>query len=501
MRGPSSLHVCAIAALAWLGCSSEPGEASGGSRGGSGATTHAGGSGGTTSGSGASNGSGGVSGSAGAGSGGGASGGASSGGAPGAPGTVALSDVCELEDSTNAWGPIERDQSNGEDAAHDGGPLTLNGTIYKKGLGVHAPSDVGFALGGGCSELTATVGIDDEMRAQGSVRFEVWGDGNRLFQSDVLTGSSEPLPVRVDVRGVSELRLVTNDDGGNGSDHADWADVSVVCDAAPPTDCAPTPPPIVAPAGYHLVWSDEFDVDGPPNPDNWSFEEGFVRNEEAQWYQPDNASVQAGYLIIEGRRERKTNPNYDPGATGGNAWKQTRQFAEYTSSSLHSRGKRSFRYGRIEMRGRLVAAQGLWPAFWTLGVAGEWPSCGEVDILEYYNSRIHANVATGTTTRWQAKWDSVNRLVSSFGDDDWDRKFHVWRMDWDDQTIQLYLDDELMNSTRLDDMLNPDGQSPFRQEHYVLVNLAIGGPNGGDPTNTPFPSRYEVDYVRVFQKD
>ena len=112
---------------------------------------------------------------------------------------------------------------------------------------------------------------------------------------------------------------------------------------------------------------------------------------------------------------------------------------------------------------------------------------------------MHANVASGTTTRWVAQWDSASVEVSSFGDDDWDAKFHVWTMDWDDQTITLYLDGVQMNTTNLDDMPNPDGQSPFRQPHYMLINLAIGGTAGGDPSGTEFPSRYEVDYVRVFQ--
>jgi hypothetical protein len=526
MRVRFILPVVALAALSCLGtaCSSDAGDEDGGSSSSGAAPSTGGATGSGSTGSGSATASDGGSGAGANTSGGAASGGANgtgstatSGGAtgsgsaaasggtggapPGAPGTVALSDVCAREDSTNAWGPFERNGSNGEEGENDGGPLTLGGTIYAQGFGVHAPSDLGFDLSGGCTTLTATVGIDDEMRSNGSVRFEVWGDGELLFQSEALTGSSAPLPIEVDVSGVSELRLVANDDGGNGSDHADWTNVMVECAAAPQADCAPETPAIVAPAGYHLVWSDEFDVDGAPSSVNWSFEEGFVRNEEAQWYQADNASVKAGYLIIEGRREQKPNPNYNPNATGGNAWKQTRQYAEYTSSSLHSRGKQSFQYGRFEMRARLVATQGLWPAFWTLGVAGEWPSCGEIDILEYYNSRVHANVATGTTTQWQAKWDSANRLVSSFNDDDWDRKFHVWRMDWDDQTIKLYLDDVEMNSTNLADMLNPNGESPFRQAHYILVNLAIGGPNGGDPSNTAFPTRYEVDYVRVFQKD
>jgi beta-glucanase (GH16 family) len=254
---------------------------------------------------------------------------------------------------------------------------------------------------------------------------------------------------------------------------------------------------IVPPPGYKLVWHDEFDVEGRPNPANWKYENGFVRNEELQWYQSDNARVEGGLLVIEGRRERVTNPNYHAGSSD---WKTNRQYAEYTSSSLLTSGLHSWQFGRLEMLGRIVAKAGLWPAWWTLGVNGEWPSNGEVDIMEYYNGKVLANVACGTTTRWTAKWDSTAKAVSSFGDPAWDTKFHLWRMDWDDQKIDLYLDDVLMNTTNLADMLNPDGNSPFRQQHYMILNLAIGGTNGGDPAATPFPTRYEVDYVRVFQK-
>ena len=254
---------------------------------------------------------------------------------------------------------------------------------------------------------------------------------------------------------------------------------------------------ITVPAGYRLVWSDEFDVDGRPSTANWRYEQGFVRNEEDQWYQQDNARVEGGVLIIEGRREQKANPNYQAGSSD---WKRNRQYAEYTSSSLNTSGLHSWQYGRFEMRGRIETRAGLWPAWWTLGVSGEWPSNGEVDIMEFYNSRILANVACGTATRYQAKWDSVTKTIASFNDPTWSSKFHVWRMDWDDTKIDLYVDDMLMNTTNLADMLNPNGQSPFRQPHYILVNLAIGGLNGGDPTGTPFPTRYEVDYVRVFQR-
>jgi beta-glucanase (GH16 family) len=255
---------------------------------------------------------------------------------------------------------------------------------------------------------------------------------------------------------------------------------------------------IVVPPGYRLVWSDEFDVDGAPSAANWSYEQGFVRNEEDQWYQSQNARVEGGVLVIEGRRERVMNPNYQAGSSD---WKRNRQYAEYTSTSMHTRGKRSFQFGRFEMRGRIPTGAGMWPAFWTLGNSGQWPSNGEVDVMEFYNSRVLFNVACGTQTAYTAKWDTVSRPISQLGDPDWASKFHVWVMVWDDAKIDLFLDDTLMNTTDLADMLNPDGRSPFRQQHYLLVNLAIGGMNGGDPSPTTFPVRYEVDYVRVFQAE
>jgi beta-glucanase (GH16 family) len=252
---------------------------------------------------------------------------------------------------------------------------------------------------------------------------------------------------------------------------------------------------IDVPAGYKLVWHEEFDVDGAPNPANWKFEKGFVRNEEAQWYQPNNASVQGGLLVIEARKERLTNPNY----TGKGDWKTTRQYAEYTSSSMHTNGLQTFQYGRFEMRGRIPTKAGMWPAWWTLGVSGEWPSNGEIDIMEFYQGKVLANVACGTSTRYSAKWDSVTKQISTLGAN-WSSEFHTWRMDWDDQQIVLYLDNQEMNTATLQSMLNADGTSPFKQKEYMLVNLAIGGMNGGDPSATTFPQRYEVDWIRVFQK-
>ncbi|CCH53874.1 glycoside hydrolase family 16 [Fibrisoma limi BUZ 3] len=250
---------------------------------------------------------------------------------------------------------------------------------------------------------------------------------------------------------------------------------------------------------WKLVWADEFNVDGPPDPANWTFEKGFVRNHERQWYQPDNARCRNGMLVIEGRRESRPNPDYQAGSTN---WKTGRSTIEYTSSSLKTAGLHSWQYGRFEMRGRIDTRPGLWPAFWTLGVAGEWPSNGEIDIMEYYRNMLLANIAWGTNKRYTAKWRTTTRAIESFNDPAWSKKFHVWRMDWDQTAISLYVDDLLLNRVELTETINGDGTNvnPFHQPHYLLLNLAIGGDNGGDPTATTFPSRFEVDYVRVYQR-
>lgn len=253
--------------------------------------------------------------------------------------------------------------------------------------------------------------------------------------------------------------------------------------------------------GYELVWADEFEVDGTPNPKNWVFEQGFVRNKELQWYQPQNAFVENGRLIIEGRRERKPNPNYEPGSDN---WKKKREFIEYTSSCVKTKGLHSWQYGRFEVKAKIQTKAGLWPAIWFLGVEGQWPSNGEIDLMEYYQGKILANVAWGTKRQWNAKWDATKTPMSKFNDPDWDSKFHIWRMDWDKDSIKLYLDGKLLNETDLTKAVNPTTKwgpkEPFQQPHYILLNLAIGGNAGGDPSKTEFPTRYEIEYVRVYQK-
>lgn len=251
------------------------------------------------------------------------------------------------------------------------------------------------------------------------------------------------------------------------------------------------------PGDYKLVWADEFNKTGMVDTSVWQFEKGFVRNNELQWYQPQNAWCEGGKLIIEARRETKPNPGYKEGSDN---WRGKRKEIQYTSASINTAKGKTWKYGRFEIRAKIIAQPGLWPAIWTLGTTKEWPWNGEIDIMEYYKGDILANVATGTAERYKAKWFTVKKPVASFNNPNWDKDFHIWRMDWDEAFIRLYVDDLLLNEVRLSYAVNPDGSNPFQQPHYLLLNLAIGGDNGGDPSSTAFPSRYEVDYVRVYQK-
>ncbi len=141
-------------------------------------------------------------------------------------------DVSDLEfvSSTNGWGPVERDQSVGGTNAGDGTPLTIDGTVYAKGLGTNSVSDVAIYLGGNCSKFTATVGNDDDAGGQGSMTFSVLGDGRTLAATGTVRGHDPAQQISADLTGVQTLDLVVGDAGdGNAYDHGDWATPKLVC--------------------------------------------------------------------------------------------------------------------------------------------------------------------------------------------------------------------------------------------------------------------------------
>ena len=308
---------------------------------------------------------------------------------------------------------------------------------------------------------------------------------------------------------------------------------------------------------WKLVFSDEFDHDGLPDPAKWTYEEGFFRNSEAQYYtagQMENARVENGLLIIEAHRKKNLpNPNY---VNGSSNWTEYRKYIDYTSASLITKGKHSWTYGRFEARMKIDTRLGSWPAFWTLGTTmragldpkklNDWPFCGEIDIMEFYNAKgLLANVYWATKHPNQKDWQGslqplratgpsskrpVAEMIEKTGNPKWADEFHVWRMDWDRDSLKLSVDGIPLNEIKVEDATyknleevslkrfvdditlkeikvedvndkwNEDKFNPFRAPHYIILNQAIGGTQGGDPKDTEFPVRLEVDYIRVYQR-
>jgi PKD repeat protein len=180
--------------------------------------------------------------------------------------------------ASSGWGPVERDQSNGELNAGDGRPITLNGVAYPKGLGVHAQSDVRFNLEGQYASFQAEVGVDDEVGSNGSVTFQVWADNELLFDSGLMTGDTATRIVDVNVTGKQELRLIVVSDSNMDYDHADWANARLVPAIPPPNRL-----PVANAGGPYSAWATKavrldgtasYDPDGSIVSYKWQFGDG-----------------------------------------------------------------------------------------------------------------------------------------------------------------------------------------------------------------------------------
>jgi len=269
--------------------------------------------------------------------------------------------------------------------------------------------------------------------------------------------------------------------------------VDLKADDPNPGSTTPAPP-----AGYQLVWADEFskEPDGLPDPTKWSYEEGFVRNHEAQYYTKarlENARVENGQLIIEGRKEEYFSDK-DPDHLRAPP-------AHYTSAALETIDKASWQYGRIEVRAKLPAGKGVWPAIWTLGVNEKdksvgWPKCGEIDIMELVGKEpgiIHGTIHYFVDGKHKAYGKSLLVEHPEGG-------FHVYAAEWTPDRIDLFVDDKKYSSFDTSVAENA-GQNPFHKPHYLILNLALGG-NWGGPVidDSIFPQRMVVDYVHIYQK-
>jgi beta-glucanase (GH16 family) len=227
---------------------------------------------------------------------------------------------------------------------------------------------------------------------------------------------------------------------------------------------------------YSLVWSDDFDGPG-IDTTKWNFETGGGGwgNNEKEYYQKANASIQDGNLVITAKSE----------PTGGEP---------YTSARMTTQNKFSQTYGRIEARIKVPMGVGMWPAFWMLGNninTVSWPTCGELDIMEHINN---TNTIYGTM-HWNsgghAQYGSTTQ--STPGD------YHIYAIEWDQNEIRWYVDDTLYQTGNIKDNIN--NTAAFHLPFFIILNLAVAGDFPGQTVDsTLLPESMYVDYVKVYKQ-
>lgn len=230
-----------------------------------------------------------------------------------------------------------------------------------------------------------------------------------------------------------------------------------------------------------LFWSDEFDVNGAPNSAKWTYDlgAGGWGNNEAQTYtnDPANVIVENGVLKIKAKSD----------GSGG-----------YTSARIKTLGLFDFTYGRVEVRAKLPASAGTWPAIWLLGsnfnTVG-WPRCGEIDIME--QTGWDKNKVLGTC-HW---FNTSNSSNASYGLDttvsDATTQFHIYSMEWNASTIKIFVDGTQYYVIDISNSQIPN--SPFHNNFFMILNVAVGGTLGGTIPSNFTESIMEIDYVRVYQ--
>ncbi|TVZ60286.1 glycosyl hydrolase family 16 [Flavobacteriaceae bacterium MAR_2010_105] len=237
----------------------------------------------------------------------------------------------------------------------------------------------------------------------------------------------------------------------------------------------------VATTGPQLIWSDEFNIDGAPSSANWTYDlgAGGWGNNEAQTYtnSSNNVIVENGLLKIKAKSD----------GSGG-----------YTSARLKTQGLFDFTYGRVEVRAKLPASAGTWPAIWMLGsnfgTVG-WPRCGEIDIMEQTGD--NKNKVLGTC-HW---FNTSNSSTASYGLDTTvstsTSAFHIYSMEWDASTIKISVDGNQYYVIDISSSAIPN--SPFHDKFFMILNVAMGGTLGGTIPGNFTESVMEIDYVRVYQ--
>ena len=239
--------------------------------------------------------------------------------------------------------------------------------------------------------------------------------------------------------------------------------------------------------GYKLVWNDEFDVAGKPDDTKWGYDIGGNGwgNNELQYYTEDSVNVRVnnGNLEIEVHYY----PNLD---------------INYTSARLVTKNKGDWKYGRIEVRAKIPAGLGSWPAIWMLPTDweyGGWPASGEIDIMEhvgYDQNNIHGSVHTESYNHKIGTQKSNQIVIPSAS-----TEFHTYAVEWEAEKIDFFVDEQKYFSFANEH--KSYSEWPFDKRFHLILNIAFGGNWGGAQgiDNSIFPIQMDVDYVRVYEKE
>jgi len=258
-------------------------------------------------------------------------------------------------------------------------------------------------------------------------------------------------------------------------------------------EVAEEPAPITEYPDYTLKWNDEFDGDE-LNMDYWNYEPhqpGWVNNELQEYTtSTDNVYIEDGKLVLQAIKEDRAEGEY------------------YTSGKVTTQDKVEFTYGKVVVGLKVPKGQGLWPAAWMMPAEesfyGQWPKCGEIDIMEILGHQTYITYGTLHYGNPHKSSQGVYQLASGR----FDQEFHEFSVEWEPTEIRFYIDDELFHSesrwyTGIEGEDTVTYPAPFDQPFYVQLNLAVGGDWPGNPdASTDFENaKYYIDYVRVYQKD
>lgn len=249
--------------------------------------------------------------------------------------------------------------------------------------------------------------------------------------------------------------------------------------------------------GYELVWNDEFDYKGLPDSEFWSFDEGYMRNNELQEYKSglEYAHVDNGVLVLEAHEDAHD---------GLNKWTGEPYRFGYSSAEVVTRNKVSFKYGRLDVSARIPHGRGIWPAIWMMpvkSVYGGWPRSGEIDIMEYVWGIGEDHRTIQATVHTEDEVIGKNKVGAGWlSSETFDKEFHVYSLVWEEDSMDILVDDSVIYTyAKTGDI---SAMWPFDQDFYLMLNVAVGGSWGGmwGIDESIFPAKMEIDYVRYYKR-